>query len=63
MAIPGYAKSTIEVLTECEMVLLRVLSCRALDGSKCAPNDEDFEKAAEALGSIYEYKTLRGLKL
>ena len=61
MAYPGYAKSEIEVLRECEKALIRIQKCIASDGTKCAPNDSDFDLVASALDSIAEYKELRNI--
>jgi len=42
MALPGYAKSEIEILRDCEKILRSLMMCRTYDGSKCAPNDDDY---------------------
>lgn len=56
-----YAKSTEEVLKECEEALSSILKCQYMD-VKCAPNDSDFDLVRKTLYSIAEYKELRKIE-
>lgn len=51
----GYSPSAEQVLKDCETVLKMVAQCRASDGTKCVPNDEDFENIDKVLFEIYNY--------
>ena len=48
-------KSIKDILAECDNAFIAMQQCVAYDGSKCAPNDEDFLKVALARDSIRDY--------
>ena len=56
-----YFKSPTTVILEAEQALRSFMACRVADGTKCAPNDSDFDMAAEALASIWEYFDARSI--
>ena len=43
-----------EAIRELQWMLKVFLACQASDGTKCAPNDVDFEKAREVLTATKE---------
>lgn len=58
----GYAKSTIDVLKQCEEALRSIQKCVAYDGTVCAPNNDDLLLVAMAIAAIMEYFELRDIK-
>ena len=59
----NYVKSPLVILRDTEKILNNILMCTTLDGTKCAPNDSDFQIIREILEDIYEYFELNGIKL
>ena len=51
----SWSPSASQILKDCECVLQEIAKCRAPDGTKCAPNDVDFEMVDAALMGIAQY--------